>query len=116
MDQTQTNTTFTDQTMTCKDCGREFIWTAGEQQFYADKGFTNPPSRCPEDRAKAKDAKMANRGSFPITCSNCSTQDTVPFEPRGDKPVLCRNCFATQRAGIPLTPGVQGVPPAQAQT
>ena len=29
----------------CKDCGQEFEFTPGEQQFYAEKGFTNEPSR-----------------------------------------------------------------------
>ena len=95
-------TQFQDQTLTCMDCGNPFTWTASEQQFYADKGFTNPPKRCPEDRKKKK-AQMGDRSfggarqSFPITCSNCGAQDTVPFEPRGDRPVLCRNCFRQQK-------------------
>ncbi len=101
MDQNQSNTAFSDKTLTCKDCGNEFVWTAGEQQFYAQKGFTNAPTRCPEDRQKAKQAKMQGSGgnniAFPITCSNCGNQDTVPFEPKGDRPVLCRDCFKNQR-------------------
>ena len=36
-----------DKTLTCKDCGAEFVFTEGEQQFYAEKGFTNEPQRCP---------------------------------------------------------------------
>lgn len=88
-----------DITLTCKDCGKQFVWTVGEQQFYKDKGFTNPPSRCPEDRAKKKADFNSGKRDFPITCSNCGRQDTVPFEPRGDKPVLCRDCFKRQRAG-----------------
>ena len=87
-----------DITLTCKDCGKPFVWTVGEQQFYKDKGFDNQPSRCPDDRAKNKANKSAMRGQgFPITCSNCGKQDTVPFEPRGDKPVLCRDCFRNSR-------------------
>lgn len=90
-----------DQTLTCIDCGKQFTWTVGEQQFYKDKGFSNPPSRCPEDRAKRKAANMGmgQRKDYPITCSNCGKQDTVPFEPKGDKPVLCRDCFKKQRTG-----------------
>src|SRR2546425_12875683 len=42
---------FQDKTLTCRDCGQEFIWTAGEQEFYASRGLQNPPSRCPADRA-----------------------------------------------------------------
>ena len=88
-----------DQVLTCKDCGKQFTWTVGEQEFYQQKGFTNPPSRCPEDRAKKKAEMNGTRASYPITCSNCGKQDTVPFEPKGDRPVLCRDCFKKQRMG-----------------
>ncbi|SRR5258706_3330793 len=101
---------FQDQTLTCADCGKPFTWTASEQQFYADKGFQNPPKRCPDCRA-AKKARMGDsrggggggrmgggpRQSFEITCANCGAKDTVPFEPKGDRPVLCRNCFRQQK-------------------
>lgn len=86
-----------DQVLTCKDCGKQFTWTVGEQQFYQDKGFTNPPSRCPECRAKKKSEMRSGRADFPITCSNCGKQDTVPFEPKGDRPVLCRDCFKNNK-------------------
>ena len=89
-----------DQQLTCKDSGKPFTWTAGEQQFYQDKGFTNPPMRCPECRQAKKASSMGGgqRRDFPITCSNCGKQDTVPFEPRGDKPVLCRDCFKASKS------------------
>lgn len=48
-----------DKTIVCKDCGKEFVFTEGEQAFYAEKGFTNEPVRCPECR-KAKKARHAN--------------------------------------------------------
>lgn len=86
-----------DRTLTCKDCGKQFVWTAGEQQFYKDKGFDNEPTRCQDCRAKKKAEKSSNRQDFPITCSKCGNQDTVPFEPTGDKPVLCRKCFKESR-------------------
>lgn len=92
-----------DKTIQCKDCGKDFVWTADEQAFYQEKGFS-APLRCKDCRLKAR-AKFngdqnrgdQNRQSFPITCSNCGKQDTVPFEPRGDRPVLCRDCFRKQR-------------------
>ena len=90
-----------DKTIQCKDCGKDFVWTADEQAFYQEKGF-NAPLRCKECRVKAR-ANFNNgqdrgpRQSFPITCSNCGKQDTVPFEPKGDRPVLCRDCFRKQR-------------------
>lgn len=45
---------YTDRTITCADCGQEFTFTAGEQEFYAQRGFTEPPKRCPSDRALRK--------------------------------------------------------------
>jgi len=54
---------FQDQKLICRDCGQEFIWTAGEQEFYASKGLLNPPVRCPSDRRArgAQQAEDANR-------------------------------------------------------
>ena len=37
---------FEDKTLKCKECGAEFVFTAGEQEFYAEKGFQNEPQRC----------------------------------------------------------------------
>lgn len=87
---------FQDKTLTCRDCSKEFVWTAGEQQFYADKGLQNPPSRCKECREADKQAK-ANRPTFSITCKECGKPDEVPFEPRDPKDVLCKECFMKKR-------------------
>lgn len=92
---------FQDQALTCRDCGKEFTWTASEQEFYQQKGFQNAPVRCPACRALKK-ARMGedNRGtreSFEITCSECGKKDTVPFQPKGDRPVYCRDCFRKNR-------------------
>lgn len=95
-----------DQQLTCADCGKQFTWTASEQQFYQQKGFTNPPKRCPDCRAAKKQRMGDNRGGYnsgprqmyEITCANCGKTDTVPFQPRGDKPVLCRDCFRQQKS------------------
>lgn len=93
---------FQDQTLVCRDCGKEFVWTAAEQEFYQQKGFENAPVRCPDCRAKKKASMRGGdrggaRQSFTITCSNCGKQDTVPFQPKGDRPVFCRDCFSKQR-------------------
>ena len=47
---------FEDKTLVCKDCGKEFVFTAGEQEFYAEKGFQNEPMRCKECRIAKKQA------------------------------------------------------------
>jgi DNA-directed RNA polymerase subunit RPC12/RpoP len=52
-----------DKTLTCKDCGATFTFTVGEQQFYAEKGFTNEPVRCPECRkARKANTRRSNDG------------------------------------------------------
>ena len=94
---------FNDKVLSCKDCGRDFEFSASEQEFYAEKGFTNEPGRCPECRA-AKKAQTRNEGGgggysrqqremFPAVCATCGKETTVPFQPSGDKPVYCRECY-----------------------
>lgn len=93
---------FQDQTLTCRDCGNPFVWTASEQEFYASKGFQNAPVRCPSCRAAKRvrmDGDRGPRQMYEITCSNCGKKDMVPFQPRGDRPVLCSDCFKKQREG-----------------
>ena len=101
-----------DQTLRCRDCGVDFIWTEGEQEFYASRGLTNPPSRCPSCRAARRAANGGgggggyggggggyNRGGggqrqmYEVPCAGCGGIARVPFQPRGDKPVYCSDCF-----------------------
>lgn len=55
---------YTDRAIPCLDCGQEFSFTAGEQEFYAQRGFTEPPKRCPSCRAirKAQRGGASNGG------------------------------------------------------
>ena len=46
-----------DKTLVCKDCGADFVFTEGEQKFYAEKGFDNEPQRCPDCRKARKAAR-----------------------------------------------------------
>lgn len=55
------NTEYTDKTIVCKDCGSEFTFTAGEQSFYAEKGFNNEPVRCKDCRDKKKSESNRRR-------------------------------------------------------
>ena len=82
-----------DKTLTCEECGKDFIFTAGEQEFYEEKGFT-PPKRCPDCRAAKK---AAGRQFTKVTCAGCGKETEVPFVPSGDRPVYCRECFEAQR-------------------
>ncbi|MCC8022960.1 MAG: zinc-ribbon domain containing protein [Clostridiales bacterium] len=87
---------YEDKTLTCKECGEEFVFTAGEQEFYAEKGFVNEPQRCKDCRTARKNS--ARQGEMHETvCAECGGVARVRFEPRGDRPVYCSDCFAKKR-------------------
>jgi len=58
---TKENQTMEDKTLICQDCGQEFVFTAGEQEFYKEKGFDNEPKRCKECRDKKKNQRRQFR-------------------------------------------------------
>jgi len=92
-----------DKILTCRDCDKEFPFTSSEQDFFAEKGFTNIPGRCPDCRAarKQNDRGGSSRGGgsyqqremHPATCAECGVETQVPFRPSGDRPVYCSDCF-----------------------
>ena len=84
---------YEDKTWVWKDGGKEFIFTAGEQEFYAEKGFQNEPLRCKDCRQARKNSRN-NKEMYEIVCASCGKVDKVPFEPRHDRPVYCSECFA----------------------
>ncbi|CAA7601917.1 CxxC-x17-CxxC domain protein [Acididesulfobacillus acetoxydans] len=87
---------FQDKILVCRDCGNEFVFSAGEQEFFAEKGFENEPSRCPACRAARRQRAGSDRPQremFTVICSNCGVETQVPFRPTGDKPVYCRDCY-----------------------
>jgi len=118
---------YADKTITCRDCGMEFIFTTGEQEFYAQKGFTNEPTRCPSCRQQRKagggrsggyssrdyddrdsygsrgGSSRGEREMHSATCASCGKEALVPFVPRGDKPVYCSDCFQQQRQSYSRT-------------
>ena len=106
---------FTDKNLTCADCGATFVFTAGEQEFHASKGFSNEPRRC----AACRTARRGNREGgggfgggrssgggfgggqrremFDVQCGQCGKMTQVPFNPRGDRPVYCSDCFRSSK-------------------
>lgn len=86
-----------DKVLTCKDCGMEFVFTAGEQEFYAEKGFQNLPARCPDCRRRRKNESRGRstggREMYSAICAQCGAETRVPFRPSGDRPVYCSDCF-----------------------
>jgi CxxC-x17-CxxC domain-containing protein len=109
--------TFVDRTLSCVDCGVEFIHSVADQEYYVQKGFTSDPKRCTSCRASRRAARetdpdlreiggprgyergddRANREYFAVICSSCGNQAQVPFKPRMDRPVYCSDCFRTVR-------------------
>ena len=97
-----------DRVITCRDCGSEFAFTAGEQEFYRRKGFENIPARCKSCRDLRKRTSLGaslssalsesapgapERIRHTVICSSCGTQTQVPFRPAFGKPVYCRECY-----------------------
>ncbi len=97
---------YRDKTLKCMDCGNDFVFTAGEQIFYADKGFKNEPKRCKNCKAKRGQShgnSGHSRAETTTTCSQCGKETTVPFKPTQGRPVYCRECFQ-QRRNTSATP------------
>jgi len=92
---------FQDKTLQCVDCGANFTFTAGEQEFFASKGYTNEPKRC----LACRQSRRTNRGGadnmgggqrqmFTAVCAACGKEAQVPFEPRQGRPVYCSECYS----------------------
>lgn len=88
---------FQDKTLICKDCGEEFVFTAGEQEFYEEKGLKNEPSRCRNCRQNRKNSQRGARQMYDAVCAECGAPTQVPFQPKEDRPVYCDACFKAQR-------------------
>jgi hypothetical protein len=82
--------------LVCRECGKPFLFTEGEQEFYKQKGL-NTPSRCPGCRV-AKRAQAQSQPGFqanpqphsqPLVCSHCRT------ELEKDESIFCTACLAS---------------------
>ena len=114
---------FQDRAIQCLDCKNEFIFTAGEQEFYERKGFREVPKRCKPCRDARKTRRDGggysngngngngnggyetdgNRGPrpprqmFDAVCASCGAAAKVPFQPQSGRPVYCRECYSSSR-------------------
>jgi CxxC-x17-CxxC domain-containing protein len=102
-----------DKNLTCVECNSTFVFTADDQAFHAQKGYTEP-KRCPSCRSARRGGGggysggggsydsygggRASREMHPATCAQCGKSTEVPFLPRGDKPVYCSDCFSKRPA------------------
>ena len=107
--------TYTDQVLTCSDCGIDFVFSASEQEFFAQKGFASAPKRCSSCRAQRRAANGGGtsygsggyaggngfdrgpREMFDAVCARCGKDTQVPFRPTGARPVYCSDCFRLMR-------------------
>lgn len=103
---------FQDRPLQCLDCKSEFIFTAGEQEFFDRKGFREIPKRCKPCReqrktrrsdggpASAHGAPRPPRGErelYDATCASCGAPARVPFRPATGRPVYCRDCYTSRQ-------------------
>ena len=92
---------FPDKTLVCRDCGQEFPFTGGEQEFYQRRGLLHEPSRCPDCRSSRRRERTGYndgpRQMYSIVCAECGKEAEVPFEPRLGRPVYCSDCYSAQR-------------------
>jgi CxxC-x17-CxxC domain-containing protein len=117
---------YTDQVFTCTDCGVDFVFSASEQEFFAQKGFSSAPKRCSSCRAQRRasgngggyaSSSMSGGGygassgggyggggysrgpreMFDAVCARCGKDTQVPFRPTGARPVYCSDCFRLVR-------------------
>ena len=103
--------TYVDRTLTCIDCGAEFVHSAEDQEYYTQKGFVSDPKRCPSCRASRRSMRESSDASghsnggpagpreyFAVVCTRCGNQAQVPFKPHMDRPVYCSDCFRVVHA------------------
>ena len=103
---------FQDKSIQCSDCGTTFTFSAGEQEEFASRGYTNEPKRCPSCRQARKARQYGSNGNsnrtdgygyrparqmFPAKCSDCGKDTQLPFEPRNGRPVYCSDCYRKVR-------------------
>ena len=79
-----------DKLLRCRACGKQFVFTAAEQAFYAKKGFALWPRRCKDCRRTAQSRKPLHRA----VCAACGRDTQVPFVPDESRMVYCRDCYA----------------------
>ena len=103
---------FQDRNIACVECGQEFVFSADDQQYHSERGYSDP-KRCTSCRAARRSQSggggggyggggggggfRSDRPMFTTTCAQCGQEAQVPFEPRGDRPVYCNSCFSQQR-------------------
>ncbi|MFQ6094237.1 MAG: CxxC-x17-CxxC domain-containing protein [bacterium] len=96
---------YEDRILICQECGESFTFSADDQAYHAEKGYTNDPKRCPSCRQARRSQRSSGgydrgpREMHPAVCAECGKDTMVPFRPRGDRPVYCSDCYS-RRGGV----------------
>jgi len=101
---------YIDKSISCRDCKREFTFSAAEQEFFKTKGLSNEPKRCANCRLLLRTQRqgVTPEQTAEVGCSICNQPTRVPFQPNGHKPVLCNVCFHLRK----MEPAVASIQPA----
>jgi CxxC-x17-CxxC domain-containing protein len=106
--------TYEERTLTCAECNSEFVFSADDQEFHAQRGYQDP-KRCPSCRQARRGGGGGGGGGgyggggggyssstmYEAVCAGCGGTARVPFQPRQDRPVYCSDCFSKQKPSRP---------------
>ncbi len=99
---------YEDRNLTCVECDSEFVFSADDQQFHAEREYQDP-KRCPSCRQAKRGGGGGyggggggyggggSRQMYDAVCADCGSACQVPFEPRQDRPVYCSDCFSKHK-------------------
>ncbi len=93
---------YEERTLTCVECGSEFVFSVDDQEFHAQRGYQDP-KRCPSCRQARRGGSRGSDYStmYEAVCASCGGTARVPFQPRQDRPVYCSDCFSKQKPDRP---------------
>ena len=92
---------YEDRNLTCVECNSEFVFSADDQQFHAEREYQEP-KRCPSCREARRGGGGGggyggSRQMHDATCADCGSACQVPFLPTQDRPVYCSDCFSKHK-------------------
>ncbi len=96
---------YEDRNLTCVECNSEFVFSADDQQFHAEREYQEP-TRCPSCRQARRGGGGGggyggcyggSRQMHDATCADCGSACQVPFMPTQDRPVYCSDCFSKHK-------------------
>jgi CxxC-x17-CxxC domain-containing protein len=93
---------FQDKFLTCRDCKQQFVFSVGEQEFFAEKSLVNEPKRCPNCRLVTRVQRNGEDVGrvTEVSCAECGAPTRVPFQPKGYRPVYCSYCYQTRKREV----------------